>query len=227
MRRMQSKSCFWKGLRQTQSHYFRCGSYARHRDCSPHTVNLDTFAEVILHDINRHINFVKEDKEKYALQLMEHFNNGSNENLQSGKEKLKRIENRIDKLNLLIQKIYEDKTFGRITEAIYSAMYVNMSNELNSLQEEQKLLENSANEHFASEKSINGFMDLLEQYAPVKKLDAVLLNNLIEKIVVHERQRIDGETIMPIEIYYRFVGKVEDMPENMLLIGRLARTKDF
>lgn len=70
-------------------------------------------------------------------------------------------------------------------------------------------------------------MDLLEQYAPVKKLDAVLLNNLIEKIVVHERQRIDGETIMPIEIYYRFVGKVEVMPENMLLTGRLARTKDF
>ena len=137
------------------------------------------------------------------------------------------IENRIDELNLLIQKIYEDKTFGRITEAIYSGMYANMSNELNSLQEEQKLLENSVNEHFACEKSINDFMDLLEQYAPVKKLDAVLLNNLIEKIVVHERQRIDSETIMPIEIYYRFVGKVENMPENMLLTGRLARTKDF
>ena len=218
---------FGKACGRRKSHYYRCGSYARHRDCSPHTVNLDTFAEVILHDINRHINFVKEDKEKYAVQLMEHFNNGSNENLQSGKEKLKRIENRIDELNLLIQKIYEDKTFGRITEAIYSAMYVNMSNELNSLQEEQKLLENSANEHFACEKSINDFMDLLEQYAPVKKLDAVLLNNLIEKIVVHERKRIDGETIMPIEIYYRFVGKVENMPENMLLTGRLARTKDF
>lgn len=114
MRRMRSKSCFWKGLRQTQFHYFRCGSYARHRDCSPHTVNLDTFAEVILHDINRHINFVKEDKEKYALQLMEHFNNGSNENLQSGKEKLKRIETVLTSLIYLYKKSMRIRLLGEL-----------------------------------------------------------------------------------------------------------------
>lgn len=218
---------FGKATQRRISHYYRCGRYARHRDCTPHTVNLNHFAEVVLYDINRHINFVKEDKEKYVAQLMEYFNAGKSDGLQANTEKLKLIENRIDELNLLIQKIYEDKTFSRITDEIYSAMYANMSNELSTLQSEKEQIQNTASQHSACENSINRFIALIEQYAPVKKLDEVLLNNLIEKIVVHERQRIDGETIMPIEIYYRFVGKVEDTPEDMLLTGRLGRTKDF
>lgn len=102
-----------------------------------------------------------------------------------------------------------------------------MSGELSTLQSEKEQIQNTASQHSACENSINHFIALIEQYAPVKKLDGVLLNNLIEKIVVHERQRIDGETIMPIEIYYRFIGKVENTPEDMLLTGRLGRTKDF
>ena len=51
------------------------------------------------------------------------------------------------------------------------------------------------------------------------------MNNLIEKIVVHKRQRIDGETIMPIEIYYRFVGKIDEASTDMVLTGRIGRMK--
>lgn len=126
---------------------------------------------------------------------------------------------------MLIQKIYEDKTFGRIADEIYSSMYSNMSSELSSLQQEKEQIENKINQHSSYEKSINDFISLIEQYAPVQKLDAVLLNNLIEKIVVHERQVIDGETIMPVEIYYRFVGRIDETPTDMVLTGRIGRTK--
>ncbi len=216
---------FGKACGRRKSHYYRCGYYARYKDCTPHTVNLNTFAEIILYDINKHINLVKEDKEKYAVQLAELFNSQISGNMQADTKNLKRIENRIDELNVLIQKIYEDKTFGRITEGIYSAMYRNMSGELSSLQEEKGKYESAVQEQSASEKSIADFVSLIEQYSPVKELDEVLLNNLIEKIVVHERRIVDGETIMPIEIYYRFVGKVDKSATDMLLTGRIGRTK--
>ena len=35
-----------------------------------------------------------------------------------------------------------------------------------------------------------------------------LLNTLIEKIVIHEQIDEDGNKVMPIEIYYRFIGNV-------------------
>ena len=57
-------------------------------------------------------------------------------------------------------------------------------------------------------KSAQDFADLIEQYSPITELDTVLLNTLIEKIVIHEHTDEDGNKIMPIEIYYRFIGKV-------------------
>ena len=130
---------------------------------------------------------------------------------------------RDSELNLLIQKIYEDKTFGRITDEIYSAMYANMSDELSNLQSEKEQIQNSESEHTACQTSINEFISLIEQYAPVKKLDHILLNNLIEKIVVHERQRVNDETIMPVEIYYRFVGRIDETPTDMVCLLYTSR----
>ena len=155
---------------------------------------------------------------------MEHFNDSTSNHLKADKKNVQDMNSRIGELNLLIQKIYEDKTFGRITEDIYTAMYSNMANELSSLQAEKERAENRLNQHSMCEKSINDFIALIEQYAPIEKLDAIILNHLIEKIVVHERQRIDGETIMPIEIYYRFIGKLDETP-TMHLTGRLGRMK--
>ena len=42
-------------------------------------------------------------------------------------------------------------------------------------------------------------------------LTAPILNELIEKIVVHKATKDkDGKRIQKIEIYYRFVGKIDD-----------------
>ena len=46
------------------------------------------------------------------------------------------------------------------------------------------------------------------------------LNDLIEKIVVHEKEEIDGETVMKLDIYYRFIGKVGNAKENDLQVKK-------
>ena len=51
---------------------------------------------------------------------------------------------------------------------------------------------------------------MIERYSPVKELTADLLNRLIEKIIIHEKTDENGEKVMPIEIYYRFIGKTEN-----------------
>ena len=58
--------------------------------------------------------------------------------------------------------------------------------------------------------SAKDFADLIERYSPVKELTADLLNRLIDKIVIHEKTDENGEKVMPIEIYYRFIGKTEN-----------------
>ena len=54
------------------------------------------------------------------------------------------------------------------------------------------------------------YRDLVAPYADITELDEELVHTLIEKIIVHEKEIIDGETVMRIEIYYRFIGKTSD-----------------
>jgi len=51
------------------------------------------------------------------------------------------------------------------------------------------------------------FMKLAAKYNDVQELDRAIVHELIEKIVVHQAQRIDGQWVQQIDIYYRFIGK--------------------
>lgn len=42
-------------------------------------------------------------------------------------------------------------------------------------------------------------------------MTAELLHTLVEKIVVHEKEVVDGQIIMRVDIYYRFIGKIGAM----------------
>ena len=52
------------------------------------------------------------------------------------------------------------------------------------------------------------FTKLIKDYAGIKKLDAALLNTLIEKITVGEPKKSGGETVQEVKIYYKFIGNI-------------------
>ena len=104
--------------------------------------------------------------------------------------------------------MYEDKVFHKISEERYTAMSANFEKEETELKQHYSEITTKLSQYTQQSKSAKEFADLLEQYNPITKLDAVLLNTLIEKIVVYEKRNENGQNIMPIEIYYRFIGKI-------------------
>ena len=52
---------------------------------------------------------------------------------------------------------------------------------------------------------IEQFASALIKYTSITELDARQLNELTEKIVVHEKQVFNGETFQPVDIYYKFI----------------------
>ena len=74
------------------------------------------------------------------------------------------------------------------------------------------------------------FSDLIEKYADLQELNARILNKLIERIVIHEKEIINGEKFQTVEIYYKFVGgDITADIENTatLLYNRVAVIKVF
>lgn len=121
---------------------------------------------------------------------------------------MQKTKQRPDELNIILQNLYEDKVFKRISEERYFAMSANIEKEEAQLKERYNELQIKLTHYTKQSKSVQEFADLLEQYTTITELDAVLLNTLIEKIVIHEQIDEDGNKVMPIEIYYRFIGNV-------------------
>ncbi|MBQ9898750.1 MAG: DUF4368 domain-containing protein, partial [Ruminococcus sp.] len=52
------------------------------------------------------------------------------------------------------------------------------------------------------------------QYTDIKDLDSEIINELIDKILVHHKEEIDGNTYQQVEIYYKFVGNLNRTAQN-------------
>ena len=84
-------------------------------------------------------------------------------------------------------------------------------------QNEQKELETKIRQlHEMMEAAVQTAADaekwiaLMKQYVNPVELTAELLNTLIEKITVHEAAKgEDGSREQEVEIYYRFIGKID------------------
>ncbi len=59
------------------------------------------------------------------------------------------------------------------------------------------------------ELNADGFLKIVRKYSDVEELTLDILQEFIDKIVVHHREEIMGETTQKVEIYYKMIGHIE------------------
>ena len=68
------------------------------------------------------------------------------------------------------------------------------------------------NESYEKSQGIRDFLSLIRNYQGLKELDATVVNALIDKILVSEREKsADGTIRQEIKIYYKFIGFVGEL----------------
>lgn len=123
---------------------------------------------------------------------------------------LKRAEKRKSEVDALFTRLYEDWVTGRITEYNFNMLSAKYQDEQAQLDEQLKGLKARLNETRQTVSDAEKWMSYVKEAAYPTELTASLLNTLIEKIVVHEADRYeDGTAEQEIEIYYRFIGKID------------------
>jgi hypothetical protein len=65
------------------------------------------------------------------------------------------------------------------------------------------------------------FIRLAKKYPDLTKLTAPILNEFVDKILVHEPEKIDGERSQEIEVHLKFIGRF-DLPAPELTAEELA-----
>ena len=124
------------------------------------------------------------------------------------KKRLEEAQKRADELERLLCQIYEDKILGRLPESRFAVLDERYASEQEKLSEEIAALEAEVSSYEQSQRSSQRFIALVDKYQSFDTLTTTMLNEFIEKILVHERDRKGSQdTTQEIEIYFNFVGR--------------------
>ena len=151
------------------------------------------------------------------------------------RKRLAAVQKRAGELEKLICKIYEDNVLGKLPDARYAALDAQYAKEQESLSGEITELEKAITGYEQSRKSAEKFIALVDKYENFDNLTTTMLNEFVEKILVHERDRKGSiETTQEVEIYFNFVGRympphfgeVNLTPEELEALRKKEERKD-
>ncbi len=196
---------------KTPYSYFTCSQYGQMgTQCSAHYIRYDTLYVYVLSRIQYWSHRAQLSEEKLLQQILK---NGDRERMTAAKRQeseLKRAEKRKAEVDGKLVRMYENWSAGRITEYNFNLLTKKYQAEQLELEEKISRLQAELSAEHQTALDAEKWVTLIKQYANPTELTAELLNALIEKIVIHEATKgEDGMREQEIEIYYRFIGKID------------------
>ena len=190
--------------------HFSCSTYKKYgvNACSSHRIEARDLYNIVLEDIQYHGSMALSAKEDFVEKIIE---KTEVEKIDEGKElsnKLELKKNQLAELDRSYEQLYEDRLEGNITERNFNLMNVSISKKQDKLIEEIKVLEGDIEVSFETEDNYKKFMNNISKYAKIKSLNRYILNQIIDKIYVFDKEEIDGQISQKVEIHYKFIGKL-------------------
>ncbi len=195
-----------KKKKYTGFSYWVYKNYGKER-CTSHAIGWKTLNQLVLEDIRRNASIAQLAEDKYLDMLINLKSDQKKKDTQKHKKELKSTEKRLTEISTVLKKLYEDSALGRISEEWYLEMASGYEQEEKDLKEKRNLLETEIAKSEEAVDNAEKFLPLIRKYTDVTELNAYILNELIEKIVVHEKEvSPDGKKTQEVEIHYKFIG---------------------
>lgn len=224
----------WRGLPdgsvRTTPACYNCGNYNNSHDqlekvCCSHNIQAKVIDQLVLETIQYACKSVRMDERAFV----ESIRSASEIREQSGAKKLKAAlkhhEKRYAELDILLKKVYEDNALGRLPDKRYEMLSAGYEKEQAELEQSIKACREQLTQYDEDTDRTEEFLALVHKYTDITELTPVIINEFVDKILVHKAEKIDCERVMEIEIYLNFIGKVE-LPAQELTEEELAEIKE-
>ena len=153
--------------------------------------------------------WAQNDRETLRELLLAREQSASMERTKALQAEVNAISKRLPELDKLIMSAYEDKVLGRVPESVCIQLLNQYEVERREKQDRRKELTEQLAVSRENEKSVDAWLDMMQDYAQLEELDRPTLVRLIEKIVIGDRYTVDDHEERDIHIYYNFVGYIE------------------
>ena len=208
-----------------------CGTLCK----TQHRINEDVVLSLVSEMLKAIAEYAKHDRAEFVRVVQEAQSSQQTTEVRKQRTRLATAKQRVSELEVLLCKIYEDNILGKLSDSRYATLDAQYAKEQAELTAEISALEKAVKSYETHEKDADRFIALIDKYENFDKLTIAMLNEFIEKILVHERDRKGSiQTTQEVEIYFNFVGRfvppafgeVELTPEELEEIRKREERKD-
>ena len=211
---------------------FRCSRYHnKYHSCTGHYIKASTIEMLIYQAAKRVSQYVLKDEKEFVEQLKAQYELQCEKDNTDDKKELLEAKRRMMDLDDLIKGLYENFTLGRLPERQFNRLMTEYDTEQSSLEQRISELETATERISTKAVQIDKFVRLVKKYRDFEELTTPMLNDFIEKVVIHEAEggRTKDRT-QQVDIYFNFIGNFvlplsEDEYKAILEKGRQNNRK--
>ena len=194
--------------------YYVCSNYKK-VPCgtlcpSAHRIKAEVVLNLIQETLKDIKNYLDEDNEAFIHSIQNEMEEKEKAHIEKKKIRLTESQNRLQELERLMCRIYEDMILNKIPNNRYEILNNQYETEQLTLSKEIKDLELVISRYEKETDKARKFISLISRYENFDNLTNTMINEFVEKIIVHERDRKGSQTSkQKIEIYFNFIGNYE------------------
>ena len=187
--------------------HYRCSSYKNNTSlCTSHYISDEILQVIVLKNIQRVISYVKSYEDLFIQEQIAKSTQDELKHISKNKKELEQAKKRIVEIDNLFMHIYEDNISGKITDERFRNLSFNYDKEQKELKTKIEQLSKEINNTEKKTTDLTQFISNVKKYTEITELTPEILNELIEKILVHQTEKVNGKKVQEIDIYYRGVG---------------------
>ncbi|MEY8493876.1 DUF4368 domain-containing protein [Lachnospiraceae bacterium 29-91] len=204
-------------LRSSKSYlYFRCSKYkgnSRSGVCTQHYVREDALYKLVLKQLQHFLSYLQQFERVFIRQQIDATLAERRYELYVKQKQIEKDEKRMEELDRLFRKIYEDNVNGKLNDERFYKLSDGYEAEQEQLKHEIETLKAEVSEADTEATNVSKLIAVTKKYTRIDELTPEILNTFVDKIIVHECEKKDGKRTQDIDIYYSYVGIV-DIPTD-------------
>lgn len=209
--------------------HYRCSSYKYDTSaCTSHYISDEALQIIVLDNIQKVISYMKDYEDLFIKEQLVKSTQNEIKKISKNKKELEKAKNRVIEIDNLFMHIYEDNVSGKISDDRFRNLSFNYDKEQQELKLKIEQLSKDIENTEKKDTDVTQFISNVKKYTEIEHLTAEILNELIERIVIHQQEKIDGKKTQEIDIYYRGVGIISfpvSLEDMTMVIEKMLNKK--
>ena len=194
-----------------RKHAYTCGNYRNRArndySCTTHYIRKTVIKELVLADLQRVFSYVQTHEGEFIQKATEHSNAEAKKALSQKRREHDKGAARLNELDTLFRKLYEDNALGRISDQQFVMLTSGYEDEKKTLTARVRELEREINTAIERSADVDKFVKTARWYTDIQELTYEIVHDFIDRILIHEPDL--ETTTRKVEIFYSFIGQID------------------